>query len=200
MAAHPACQTFIPQLSPFIDGELTPADRVTVERHLAVCKECTMRTADLRAESGLLRVGMEMLADEVDFKDFSQKVLARITPDKPPFLERLKLSLSEMFLYQRGTMLTALATAAVVMLVALPFLLRGGTPVGYAQKRLEVQTVRIDDSANVAPVVMETDSGDAIVWTVEPVREKDEPKKNEGDEAANEELGIEKTKPKGGEL
>lgn len=167
MTMTPACQTFVPMLSPFIDGELSPSDRVTVERHLGACKDCTMRVADLRAESGLLRVGMELAADQVDFKDFSQKVMARITPSRPPFFERLKVSLSEAFLYQRGTLVTAMASAAVVLLVALPFILREGTPTGYASERMAVQSVTTDDAAHVAPVVLETKSGNAIIWLVD---------------------------------
>jgi anti-sigma factor RsiW len=140
---------------------------VNVERHLTACKECTGRTADLRAESGLLRVGLEMAVDEVDFKDFAMKVMARVTPEKPPLLERLKLSLSEMFLYQRTVMLSSLATAAVVLLVAVPLLLRNKAPVGYAAEHMTVQAVRTYDTAKVAPVVMETDNGSSIIWLVD---------------------------------
>ena len=167
MAGNPACDTFVPLLSPYIDGELSPTERVTVERHLSACRDCTSRTADLRAESGLLRVGLEMAVDEVDFKDFAQKVMARVTPEKPPLLERLRLTLSEMFLYQRTAMLSSLATAAVLMLIALPLLLRERAPVGYAAERMTVQAVRIHDEAQVAPVVMETDNGGSIIWLVD---------------------------------
>jgi anti-sigma factor RsiW len=167
MAGNPACDRFVPQLSPYIDGELSPAERVNVERHLSACRDCTSRTADLRAESGLLRVGLEMAVDEVDFKDFAQKVMARVTPEKPPLLERLKLTLSEMFLYQRTAMVSSLATAAVLMLVALPLLLRERAPVGYAAERMTVQAVRTYEEAHVAPVVMETDNGGAIIWLVD---------------------------------
>lgn len=167
MAGNPACERFVPQLSPYIDGELTPAERVHVERHLSACRDCTSRTADLRAESGLLRVGLDMAVDEVDFKDFTQKVMARVTPEKPPLLERLRLTLSEMFLYQRTAMISSLATAAVLMLVALPLLLRERAPVGYAAERMTVQAVRIHDEARVAPVVMETENGGSIIWLVD---------------------------------
>jgi anti-sigma factor RsiW len=167
MAGNPACERFIPLLSPYIDGELPPTDRVNVERHLSACKQCTGRAADLRAESGLLRVGLEMAVDEVDFKDFAQKVMARVTPEKPPLLERLRLSLSEMFLYQRTAMLSSLATAAVVMLVAVPLLMRSKAPTGYAGERMTVQAVRTYEEAKVAPVVMETDDGSTIIWLVD---------------------------------
>lgn len=167
MAGNPACERFVPLLSPYIDGELSPSERVHVERHLSACRDCTSRTADLRAESGLLRVGLDMAVDEVDFKDFAQKVMARVTPEKPPVLERLRLTLSEMFLYQRTAMISSLATAAVLMLIALPLLLRERAPVGYAAERMTVQAVRIHDEARVAPVVMETDNGGSIIWLVD---------------------------------
>jgi anti-sigma factor RsiW len=167
MAGNPACERFIPLLSPYIDGELSPTERVNVERHLGACKACTGRTADLRAESGLLRVGLDMAVDEVDFKDFAQKVMARVTPERPPLLERLKLSLSEMFLYQRTAMLSSMATAAVVLLVAVPLLMRDKAPEGYAAERMTVKSVRSYEPATVAPVVMETDNGGAIIWLVD---------------------------------
>src|SRR4051812_23229801 len=117
MAKNPACQSFIPKLSAFIDGELDPADRQQVEQHLAHCKDCVGRVADLRAESGLIRIGLEMAADEVNWDGFAQKVLAQITPEKPPLFERLRLSLSEMFLYQRGMLISGFAVAAALLLV-----------------------------------------------------------------------------------
>lgn len=167
MAGNPACERFIPLLSPYIDGELSPTERVNVERHLSACKQCTGRSADLRAESGLMRVGLEMAVDEVDFKDFALKVMARVTPERPPLLERLRLTFSEMFLYQRTAMLSSLATAAVLMLVAVPLLLGNRAPVGYAGERMTVQAVRTYEPAKVAPVVMETDNGSAIIWLVD---------------------------------
>lgn len=214
MAGNPACERFIPLLSPYIDGELSPTERVNVERHLSACKECTGRTADLRAESGLLRVGLEMAVDEVDFKDFAQKVMARVTPEKPPLFERLKLSLSEMFLYQRTVMLSSLATAAVVLLVATPLLLRNKAPVGYAADHMTVQAVRTYDTAKVAPVVMETDNGSSIIWLVDedthmhkasPAHPDDEQHGSELDKDGNalspKQLPAQDTeKPKGGSL
>jgi anti-sigma factor RsiW len=167
MAGNPACTRFVPLLSPYIDGELAPGERVTVERHLAACRDCTGRTADLRAESGLVRVGLEMAADEVDFKDFAQKVMARVTPERPPLLERLRLSLTEMMRYQRTAFVSSLATAAVVLLVAIPLLARDSAPVGYASEHMTVQAVRPHGAARVAPVVMEAEDGNAIIWLVD---------------------------------
>ncbi len=164
MAEKTACQTFFPQLSPFIDGELLPEARVTVERHLSACRDCTGRVADLRAESGLIRIGLEMAADQADFKDFAQKVMARVTPEKAPLWERLSLSLSELFTYHRPVMVSSFVTAVVVAVVAVPLVLSGGSPAGYAGEQMTVQQVETEGEAAVRPVVMESDEGNQIIW------------------------------------
>ncbi len=186
MATNPACKTFFSKLSPFIDGELAPSERQLVERHLSVCPDCTGRVADLRAESGLVRLGMEMLADEADFTGFAQKVMAQITPEKPPLMERMRLSIAEFFTYQRAMVMTATVTAAVVALIAVPLIMRSGTPYGYASERMAIQEVNVDASAHVAPVVLNTEDGNAIIWLV---NQPDEKKKKTGHDEA-EELGT----------
>lgn len=187
MAGNPACERFVPMLSPYVDGELTPAERVNVERHLSACRDCTGRAADLRAESGLLRVGLDMAVDDVDFKDFALKVMARVTPEKPPLLERMKLALSEMFLYQRTAMISSLATAAVLLLVGLPLLLSDRAPVGYAAERMTVKSIQPYQNARVAPVVMETDNGGTIIWLVD--EESGDGSSSGQDEELEEEIG-----------
>lgn len=167
MAGNPACERFVPMLSPYVDGELSSGERVNVERHLGACRDCTGRAADLRAESGLLRVGLDMAVDDVDFKDFTQRVMARVTPDKPPLIERLKLAVSEMFLYQRTAMISSLATAAVLVLVGVPLLTSDRAPEGYAAERMTVKSIQPYRNAEVAPVVMETDNGGTIIWLVD---------------------------------
>ena len=185
MASNPACDAYLSMLSPFIDGELSPADRLTVERHLAACPDCTARVADLRAESGLVRLGMEMLADEADFTGFAQRVMARITPEKPPLMERWRLAVTELFLHQRTALVAAAATVAVAVLGVL-LVTRSGAPTGYSAERITVENVRVDESADVSPVVLNTDDGNAIIWLVN----RDKRKKDAGsDEESEEELG-----------
>jgi anti-sigma factor RsiW len=160
------CQSWFPSLSAFIDGELAPARRVQIERHLASCPDCVARVSDLRATSGLVRIGMEMRADEADFSDFFEKVVAKIEPDRVPLWERWKLSLSELFAYHRGAMISSLVTAAVAVLIAVPIALRSRPPIGYASAQLTVQRVSTEPEAHVAPVVMKGDKGNTIIWTV----------------------------------
>ncbi len=165
MPVDSACEKFIPKLSPFMDGELPPAERVRLEAHLVSCTQCTGRAADLRAESALMRLGMELLADEADLRDFSKNVMARIAPEPVPLRERWRVSLRELFTYRRG-MMVSLAGAAVALVALAPVLLRSGAPEGYASEKMAVQAVSTDPDAHVAPVVMSGDSGNAIIWLV----------------------------------
>lgn len=188
---NPARKKFEPMLSPFIDGELTPEERQQVETHLAANKESAMQVADFRAASGLMRLTFEQQADQEDWKDFSNQVLAKLTPEKAPLLERIKTSLSEMFTYQRGAFVGAMVTAALMVTVgATAFLMGSGSkPAGYANERMQVQTVKVEQGARVAPVVMETEGGDAIIWMVDspaPEKKKDDEKKKDGAEESEE--------------
>jgi anti-sigma factor RsiW len=177
---NPARKKFEPMLSPFVDGELSPQERQQVEQHLQANKESAMQVADFRAASGLMRLTFESQADQEDWKDFANQVLSKLTPEKPPLLERLKTSLSELFTYQRGAFVGAMVTAALMVAVgATAFLMGSGSRPGYANEQMQLQAVKVDQGAKVAPVVMETDSGDAIIWMVDPAAEKqkDEAKK-----------------------
>ena len=211
MAGNPACKSFVPLLSPYIDGELSPAERVNVERHLSACRDCTSRAADLRAESALLRVGLEMAVDEVDFKDFTQRVMARVTPERPPLLERVRISLSELFLYHRTAMVSSLATAAVLVLVLVPLLMKSNAvPMGYGGDRMRVRAVRASEGSTVAPVVLESEDGSTIIWAVEQdARDEASPGKSAPrPDDAQDELDSDEShpvpgkdaRPKGGEL
>ena len=102
---NPAREKFLPLLSPYVDGELSPEERLLVEQHLANSKESTGQVADFRAADGLMRHALEMQADTIDWKAFADDVMAKVTPAKLPVFERVKISLSEMFVYQRGPLM-----------------------------------------------------------------------------------------------
>ena len=194
---NPAREKFLPMLSPFVDGELTPEERVQVEQHLAANKESAMQVADFRAASGLMRLSLEQQADDEDFKDFANQVMAKVTPDKLPLFERVRLELSELFTWKRPMMVTSFATAAVVLLVAVPVAMKvGGQSAGYANERAQLQTVKVDERAKVAPVVMETDTGDTIIWMVD----EQASKKRDSGEESEEDLAPDQNPDKAGEL
>ncbi len=164
---NPAREKFLPMLSPYVDGELTPEERQLVEQHLANSKESAGQVADFRAADGLMRHALEMQADSMDWKAFADDVMAKVTPEKLPLFERLKLSLSEMFIYQRGPLMVGFAAAALAVLIAVPVTMKFATPDGYGASRVQVQRVSVEDTSSYKPVVMETDTGDAIIWVVE---------------------------------
>ena len=175
---NPAREKFLPMLSPYVDGELTPEERQLVEQHLSNSKESTGQVADFRAADGLMRHALEMQADEVDWKAFAEDVMAKVTPQKLPLFERVKISMSEMFIYQRGPMLAGFAAAVLAVLVAVPVTMKFATPDGYGASKMQVQTVSVEDNATFKPVVMETDTGDAVIWVVESTPDAGKKKKD----------------------
>ncbi len=198
---NPARKKFEPMLSPFVDGELSPEERLQVEQHLAVNKESSMQVADFRAASGLMRLTFEDQADQEDWKDFSAQVLSKLTPEKLGMFDRLKLSLTEMFMYQRTMFVTSMATAAAALVIAVPVAMTlMSSPLGYANARVEVQTVKVDQGATVAPVVMTTEGGDAVIWMVDQPEKKDDDKVKKKAQEQTEELGGDAEPKKAGEL
>ena len=194
--SNPARKMFRPKLSAYVDGELSPEERVQVEQHLQVNKESAMEVADMRAASGLTRVSMDMLADEVDWKQFTNNVMSQLQPTRLPLMERLSISLGEMFRYQRPVMVTAMVTAAVVALLLIPLALQRSAP-GYANETMKLEAVRSDD-VKVRPVVLETKKGDAIIFMMDAPAEATPPA---GNDEAHEELEVEPApQKKGGSL
>ena len=192
MSVNLACQSFLPLLSPFVDGELPSSARNDVERHLSACAPCTGRVADFRAESGLIRVGLEMIADELDLKDFSQRVMARLAPVRVPLMERMRVSAAEIFAYRKGALVGGFAMASLALLAGLGFSMRPKGPEGYAAPRMAVEAVSTDEQAHVAPVVMKTAQG-TIIWLV---NHEDKPVLGKSSDTS----ATPKEPPKGGEL
>lgn len=164
---NPARDKFLPMLSPYVDGELTPQERQQVEQHLANSKESTGQVADFRAADGLIRHALEMQGDSVDWKGFTDDVMARLTPEKLPLWERLKISFSERLTYQRGPLVAGLVGAAAALAIGVPVSMKMATPEGYGANKMQLQAVSVEDEATFKPVVMETNEGDAIIWVVE---------------------------------
>ena len=164
---NPAREKFLPMLSPYVDGELSPEDRQLLEQQLANNKESAGQVADLRAADALMRHALEMQADQVDWKAFTEDVMGKVAKEKLPLGDRVRIWFSEMFTYQRGPLMVGFAAAAVAVLVAVPLTLKFGAPEGYGANQVRVQSASVGDDSPYKPVVMETESGDAIIWMVE---------------------------------
>lgn len=196
--SNPARDKYLPMLSAYVDGELSPEQRQELEQHLATNKELAAMVADLRASGALLRHALEMRADDVDWKGFTEGVMGKVASQKLPLGERVRLWFSEMFTYHRTQLAMSFAVAAAAVVITVPLTLKYGTPEGYGANQVRVQAVSVRDDAEFKPVVMETDTGDAIIWVVE--QSPDGGKKKKDGEHSEETLTEEPSVGKQGEL
>jgi anti-sigma factor RsiW len=164
---NPGRDQFLPLLSAYVDGELTASERQAVEAHLAADPVSARLVEDLRAGGVLLRTSLEHQGDAADWPAFTDAVMSRLTPHQLPPWERFTLFFSELFTWHRGPMLAGALGAAVAIAVAIPLTLSLSTPDGYGAARVQVQTVAVEEAAQVKPVVMETDDGDAVIWVID---------------------------------
>jgi len=177
---NPARKKIRPLLSSFVDGELSPKERMLVERHVASCKESADEVADMRALSKLVRTSMEEAAEEEAWAGFPDKVMGQLLPERLPLLLRLRLWLSEVFTYQRGWVVAgsfavALACLGMVMWTS------STEPAGYASPHLSIKTVSAKGAA-LKTIITHTETGDAVIWVVEetPPEEEAPPQGNRG--------------------
>jgi len=162
---NPARKKMRPLLSPFVDGELGPRERILVEQHMACCTQSAQEAADLRALSSLVRLGMEEAAEEEDWSTFSGQVMERLLPEKLPFFQRLHIQLAELWAYKRSWV-AAGATAAALVVLGFVMWTSPAPPTGYKNTHLSIQTVSTK-GPSLKTIVTHTETGDAIVWVVE---------------------------------
>ncbi len=159
-----ACKSFQMLLSAYADGEVDAKERAQVELHLSGCDDCRARLADLQALSGNLSAHLMAQAEQADFSRFADRVMARIGPEQPGLLERLRVAWSEILAYHRTAVVSSLATAAVTLAIAVPLVYKYATEQAVAPEVI-VQDLQIDDPS-VKPVVMQLDNGKTLIMLV----------------------------------
>jgi anti-sigma factor RsiW len=187
------------QLSAHVDGELSAVAREALELHHAGCARCAARLADLRTVGALLRLHVEGQVDRADLSDFADRVLARLQPHRPSLGERLRVGWEEWWTYRPATVMggVGLAAAALLAFLLVPDALRQGIP-GDTRSNPSFQAVSTDEQSHVAPVVLKTEGGDAIIWLVD---HPDRPALSLGSDASVPEVApAPPPRPKGGEL
>jgi hypothetical protein len=149
---------------------------------------------------------MEIVTDQVDFSDFSAQVMARLASEPVPLAEQWRVRLRELLRYRRGAVIS-LAAAAAALVAVLPWILNGSSTEGYASQRMALQSVSTDPEAHVAPVIMQGDRGNAIIWLVshhhesEPAEISSEPQQPEMESKPPAlQPKINQERPRGGEL
>jgi anti-sigma factor RsiW len=192
-APHPSPE----QLSAYLDGEVSPSVRVAVEAHLAACGDCRSRLAALGAVGALVRTQVEGRAERVDFSGLADRVLFKLEAERPSLAERLRVAWEEWRTHRPGILVggMGLVTAGLALLLLVPEQVADTTEL---RSGAMVRSVSTDEQAHVAPVVLKTEGGDAIIWLVD---HPDRPSLNIGNDASVPEVTPPpQPRPKAGEL
>jgi anti-sigma factor RsiW len=145
-------------LSAYVDGELTAAERETVERALAADPRLRELERSMRGLGSAVRALSEAEVTKADFSGLADRVMARVA-SRPGVLDRIRQAWARPWLPVGG--LVAVAAAAF-------FAFRPPAPTGPTEAGVVVQSATADSSPNqLQPVVLKTETGDAIIWLVD---------------------------------
>jgi len=185
------------QLSAYLDGEVGRDVRVAMEEHLAACAQCRSRLAELGAVGAVVRTHVEGRAERVDLSGLADRVLAKLQAERPSLAERLRVAWEEWRTQRPGVLVggAGLVTAGLALLLLVPQQMADTSD---PRSGAMVRSVSTDEQAHVAPVVLKTESGDAIIWLVD---HPDRPSLNIGNDASVPEVTPQpQPRPKAGEL
>jgi len=145
-------------LSAYVDGELTAAERETVERALVADPRLREVERSMRGLGSAVRSLSEAEVSSADFSALTDRVMARVAR-RPGLVERLREAWRRPWLPLGG--LVAVAAAAF-------FAFRPAVPTGPTAPGVIVQSASADNTQNqLQPVVLKTETGDAIIWLVD---------------------------------
>ncbi len=157
------CQSFATILSAYADGEGSRRERALFEAHLSGCGDCRERLVQVDLLSRSLRARLEARAQEADFSGFAEKVFQGIDATRPGLVERMRVAFGELMSFHRTAVLASAATAAITLLLAVPF------AYWLARSDLEpqviVQSLELDDPT-IQPVVMNMGDGKTLIMLV----------------------------------
>lgn len=149
--------THLQLLSAYLDGELTAAERETVERALAADPRMREVERSMRGLGSAMRAASEAEVAKADFSALADRIMARV-PRRPGVMDRLRAALSRSLLPIGGVV--AIAAGAF-------FALRPAVPAGPVTG-VDVQSASVvETQPELRPVVHKTETGDAIIWLVE---------------------------------
>ena len=149
--------THLQLLSAYVDGELTAAERETVERALSADPRMREVERSMRSLSSAMRALSEAEVAKADLSGLADKVMARVSR-RPGVFQRFGDAWRRPWLPLGG--LVAVAAAAL-------FMLRAPVVASAAVQGVVVQSATADAQTELRPVVLKTDTGDAIIWLVE---------------------------------
>ncbi|MBF6569031.1 MAG: zf-HC2 domain-containing protein [Candidatus Binataceae bacterium] len=139
------CSEIRPLLSAFGDGELAPAELLTVARHLAGCATCEQEAADFASLGNQLRTTVEASVGTLALDNLTASVQARIDQLRPSVWSRFGLWLQS--IDERMSSTFSLASAVVAMAALTALIL---TP--YARNYTIGRSATVVASAHVSPI------------------------------------------------
>jgi hypothetical protein len=121
------CEEIVPLLGPLHDGALADDDRAWVEDHARGCASCRDRLALLAASAQAVRESVIARARGLDLKRLPDRVMARVSEERPAAAERAAVWGQEMWWAHRRAFVAAggLAVAACMIAAAFLFSWRG---------------------------------------------------------------------------
>jgi len=149
--------THLQLLSAYVDGELTAAEREAVERALSADPRMREVERSMRSLGSAMRALSEAEVAKADLSGLAGKVMARVSR-RPGALQRFGDAWRRPWLPVGG--LVAVAAAAL-------FMLRAPVVAPAAVQGVVVQSATADAQTELRPVVLKTETGDAIIWLVD---------------------------------
>ena len=164
------CTAFDELLADYLEGDLEPAQRLTVETHVASCVRCTALVRDLQQ----IRGDASELGELTPSRDLWAGIASRIEAPVVPLTPRLAPNVAARSRGLERLRLAAVAAALVVVTAGVTYTLtnRAG-----AADRMAANIVPASDTART-PVVVPVDtsaSGQALAANDSPATTQDEP-------------------------
>ncbi len=157
-----ACDSVNRLLSPYLDDELSGADRKVVDGHLQGCPACQARLVDLRATNAAMQAYLTHRSEGVDFAGFSAKVIAQIKNEPLSLGQRLRVFWTELMAYHSAAIYSAFGAGAAAALAVGVVLARPAA----VSNNLVVHSLKVSDP-RYEPVVMHTNDGETVIMLVE---------------------------------
>lgn len=154
-------------------GDLPAEDRAAVDWHLRGCAGCAAALADAQALGGLLRLRVDLLAEDGLPKDFTARVMAAL----PPSPTSLGARLARIWRERRSLLLGGLVLASLCAAVVLPLVLRrdrAGSSLASEMAENEAHIHKLEvQSPDSHPVVFQNSEGRTVIWVVSDTEDAD---------------------------
>ncbi|MDH4099149.1 MAG: zf-HC2 domain-containing protein [Nitrospirota bacterium] len=157
------------QLNIYLDGELTGAEKATVEAHINTCDQCAARTREMRGVGEALKTVTMKAVDEADFSQVWSRVRAEAFPPKP--VEEPRRSWLDGLLGDLKNAFSPAFAVAVVIIVAAIVYYSGWLqpvptppqPIMEAAIDSKAQIFSIESDSRAVMVLQSTESGATII-------------------------------------